>query len=168
MAQPPIHLGNLGNPPQLNPLGGPNPPPTAPQGPSQVVPNPQHNAAPQAQGQAGQQHAQGQPQIQPQMQPNAGAGNQGNQQAQGQQQCGCAPGRLCQQHAAALNPIVRCVRFLACWDCGPIGTIIAAGAFAAGTILTFYAFKLAIWTATKDYIEHCQSDVVRVPQWRAS
>jgi hypothetical protein len=160
MAQHPIPLGKLGNlpaPPQLNLPGGP---PVAPQaqGQPQLQPQMQPNAGP---GNQGNQQAQGQPQIQPQMQPNAGPGNQGNQQAQGQQQCGCAPGLLCQQHAAASNPILRCIKFLASWDCGPIGTIIAAGAFAAGTVLTFYAFKLAIWTATKDYIEHCQSDVVR-------
>jgi hypothetical protein len=50
------------------------------------------------------------------------------------------------------------VRFLACWDCGPVGTLIAASAFAAGTVISYYSLKLAIWTANKDFLEHCQSD----------
>ncbi|THV47938.1 hypothetical protein BGAL_0278g00040 [Botrytis galanthina] len=56
------------------------------------------------------------------------------------------------------NPIVECVRFLACWDCGPVGNIIAAVAFVIGTFISYFTMKPAIWTATKDYIEHCQAD----------
>ncbi|KAM3079639.1 hypothetical protein ACMFMG_006051 [Clarireedia jacksonii] len=58
------------------------------------------------------------------------------------------------------NTAMRCVKFLACWDCGPIGTIVAFITFVVGTILSYYTIQLAIWTATKDYIEHCQSDQV--------
>jgi hypothetical protein len=68
----------------------------------------------------------------------------------------------CPTHKPSPNPnaAVRCVKFLACWDCGPIGTIIAIIVFVVGTILSYYTIELAIWTATKDYIEHCQSDQV--------
>ena len=65
---------------------------------------------------------------------------------------------------APRNPLLRCIRFFACWECRPIGTIIAATAFATATVFTYQALKLAIWTATKDYIEHCQSVVVSDPQ----
>jgi hypothetical protein len=134
----PIPLATLGNPPAANAGGAPNP----------------------------QSH--GQPPLQSQMHPNAAIGNQGNQQTQGQQQCGCSPGHPCPQHAVT-SPLVRCIKFLACWDCGPIGIIIGAVAFAAGTVLAYYALQVAIWTATKDYIEHCQSDVVcQVPKDQTS
>ncbi|CAD6456336.1 a154ffdb-3294-48b1-bca9-157b7aa95ad0 [Sclerotinia trifoliorum] len=75
-------------------------------------------------------------------------------------QCGCLPGNPCSQHTPVPNPnpIVRCVKFLACWDCGPIGATIAILTFAVGTVISYFGIKLAIWTATKDYIEHCQAD----------
>jgi hypothetical protein len=38
--------------------------------------------------------------------------------------------------------------------------MIATITFVVGTIISYYAIKLAIWTATKDYIEYCQSDQV--------
>ncbi|KAG4431047.1 hypothetical protein IFR05_013467 [Cadophora sp. M221] len=65
-----------------------------------------------------------------------------------------------QQPQAPKSPLLRYIRFFACWECGPIGTIIAVTAFATATVFTYQALKLAIWTATKDYIEHCQSDVL--------
>ncbi|APA10598.1 predicted protein [Sclerotinia sclerotiorum 1980 UF-70] len=75
-------------------------------------------------------------------------------------QCGCLPGNLCSQHTPvpSPNPIVRCMKFLVCWDCGPLGATIAIIAFAVGTIISYFGIKLAIWTATEDYIEHCQAD----------
>ncbi|KAH7346251.1 hypothetical protein BKA65DRAFT_273471 [Rhexocercosporidium sp. MPI-PUGE-AT-0058] len=60
---------------------------------------------------------------------------------------------------APKHPLLRYIRFFACWECGPIGTIVAAAAFATGTIFTYQALRIAIWTATKDYIEHCQAVV---------
>lgn len=77
-------------------------------------------------------------------------------------QCGCTANTPCLQHIPAPKPgpVVRCVKFLACWECGPIGTIIAAFSFAIGTVISYYTIKLAIWTANKDYIEHCQADEV--------
>ncbi|TGO53783.1 hypothetical protein BCON_0118g00100 [Botryotinia convoluta] len=74
--------------------------------------------------------------------------------------CGCTANVFCQQHAPVsnTNPIVKCMKFLGCWDCGAVATIIAAVAFAIGTIVSYFTIKLAIWTATKDYIEHCQAD----------
>ncbi|KAH6714174.1 hypothetical protein BKA61DRAFT_607322 [Leptodontidium sp. MPI-SDFR-AT-0119] len=69
-----------------------------------------------------------------------------------------------QQPQAPKNSLLQCIRFFACWECRPIGTIIAATAFATATVFTYQALKLAIWTATKDYIEHCQSVVVSDPQ----
>ncbi|KAF7879192.1 hypothetical protein EAF04_000390 [Stromatinia cepivora] len=75
-------------------------------------------------------------------------------------QCGCLPGIPCSQHTPVPkpSPIVRCVKFLACWDCGPIGATITILTFAVGTVISYFGIKLAIWTATKDYIEHCQAD----------
>ncbi|ESZ93702.1 hypothetical protein SBOR_5887 [Sclerotinia borealis F-4128] len=109
------------------------------------------NAGSQVQGpnQPGQQriHAQGQPSpAQPIVR-------------QPMQGCGCILGTPC-PHVPPPNPnpLLRCVKFLACWECGPIGTIIAACTFAIGTVISYYGIKLAIWTATKDYIEHCQAD----------
>ncbi|KAF7913323.1 hypothetical protein EAE99_010713 [Botrytis elliptica] len=74
--------------------------------------------------------------------------------------CGCTANVSCQQHAPVsnTNPIVNCVKFLAFWDCVPVGTIAAAVAFIIGTVVSYLTMKLAIWTATKDYIEHCQAD----------
>ncbi|KAF5877784.1 uncharacterized protein Bfra_002151 [Botrytis fragariae] len=74
--------------------------------------------------------------------------------------CGCTANVCCQQHAPVsnINPVVERVKSLACWDCGPVGTIIAAGTFAIGTVGSYFTIKLAIWTATKDYIRHCQAD----------
>ncbi|PQE15287.1 hypothetical protein CJF31_00010641 [Rutstroemia sp. NJR-2017a BVV2] len=70
-----------------------------------------------------------------------------------------SPGVPCPIHKTSPNPnaAIRCVDFFACWDCGPIGTIIATITFVVGTIISYYTIKLAIWTATKDYIEYCQS-----------
>ncbi|TGO87970.1 hypothetical protein BPOR_0192g00030 [Botrytis porri] len=55
-----------------------------------------------------------------------------------------------QQHAPVsnINPIVKGVKFLACWDCGPVGTMVAAVAFAIGNVVLCVTVKLAIWTAT--------------------
>jgi len=92
------------------------------------------------------------------------AGAQGQGQAGHPQPLAQAPPHQLNVQPAP-NPFVRCVKFLACWDCGPVGTIIAAAAFAAGTVISYYTFKLAIWTATKDYIEHCQSDEVASPAY---
>ncbi|KAF7930657.1 uncharacterized protein EAE98_005057 [Botrytis deweyae] len=74
--------------------------------------------------------------------------------------CGCTANVSCQQHAPVsnTNPIVNCVKFLAFWDCVPVGTIAAAVSFIIGTVVSYLTMKLAIWTATKDYIEHCQAD----------
>ncbi|KAF7881949.1 uncharacterized protein EAF02_006637 [Botrytis sinoallii] len=74
--------------------------------------------------------------------------------------CGCTTNVFCHQHAPVsnTNPIVNCVKFLVFWDCGTVGTIIAAVAFVIGTVVSYLTMKLAIWTATKDYIEHCQAD----------
>lgn len=54
------------------------------------------------------------------------------------QQCGCTPDTPCSQHASTsnFNPIMKCVRFLAFWECGAIGTIITAVAFAIGTFIS--------------------------------
>ncbi|TGO18233.1 hypothetical protein BTUL_0011g00390 [Botrytis tulipae] len=74
--------------------------------------------------------------------------------------CGRTANVFCQQYAPVsnTNPIVKFVKFLASGDCGPLGTIIAAVAFIIGTVVSYFTIKLAIWTATKDYIEHCQAD----------
>ncbi|KAE8442695.1 hypothetical protein EG329_002940 [Mollisiaceae sp. DMI_Dod_QoI] len=55
--------------------------------------------------------------------------------------------------------LARALKFLACWDCGPVGATIGIVGFATATLLAYYGLKLAIWTATKDYIEHCQADL---------
>ncbi|PVH75348.1 hypothetical protein DL98DRAFT_575069 [Cadophora sp. DSE1049] len=70
-------------------------------------------------------------------------------------------GQPAQTARASLNPVLRCIKVLACWDCGPVGIFIAIAAFITGTVVTYEAFELAIWTATKDYIVYCQSDVAK-------
>ncbi|KAF7955035.1 uncharacterized protein EAE97_000294 [Botrytis byssoidea] len=49
----------------------------------------------------------------------------------------------------------RFVKHLITWD---KATIIAAVAIVVGTVISHFALKLAIWTATKDYIEYCQGE----------
>ncbi|TGO45989.1 hypothetical protein BOTNAR_0622g00030 [Botryotinia narcissicola] len=49
----------------------------------------------------------------------------------------------------------RFVKHLIAWD---KATIIAAVAIVVGTVISYFALKLAIWTATKDYIEYCQGE----------
>ncbi|QSZ35204.1 hypothetical protein DSL72_008071 [Monilinia vaccinii-corymbosi] len=75
--------------------------------------------------------------------------------------CGCIPGTPCQQHVPTpnLHPIVKAARFLACWGYRPIRVIFAFVASVITVIFTINAFKLAVWTATKDYIEYCQAEV---------
>ncbi|KAJ8068782.1 hypothetical protein OCU04_002478 [Sclerotinia nivalis] len=47
------------------------------------------------------------------------------------------------------------VKHLTTWD---KGTIIAVVTIIVSTIISYFALKLAIWTATKDYIEYCQGE----------
>jgi hypothetical protein len=54
------------------------------------------------------------------------------------------------------------LKFLARGDCGPVSATIGIVGFVTTTVLAYYGLKLAIWTATKDYIEHCQADLVRL------
>ncbi|KAF7864152.1 uncharacterized protein EAF02_010120 [Botrytis sinoallii] len=49
----------------------------------------------------------------------------------------------------------RVVKHLITWD---KATTIAAVAIIVGTVISYFALKLAIWTATKDYIEYCQGE----------
>ncbi|TGO42838.1 hypothetical protein BHYA_0005g01040 [Botrytis hyacinthi] len=74
--------------------------------------------------------------------------------------CGRTANVFFQYHAPVsnINLIVNCVKFLACWDCGPIRTIIAIVAIIIGTVVSYFTMKMAIWTATKDYIEHFQAE----------
>lgn len=57
----------------------------------------------------------------------------------------------------------RFVKHLTTWD---KATIIAAVAIVVGTVISYFALKLAIWTATKDYIEYCQGEQVCFSQTR--
>ncbi|KAK0120241.1 hypothetical protein ONS95_011647 [Cadophora gregata] len=63
-----------------------------------------------------------------------------------------------QEPQTNLSPVMRCIKFLACWDCGPVGIVIAIVTFATTTVLAYEVFEVTIWTATKDYILYCQSD----------
>ncbi|KAF7899451.1 hypothetical protein EAF00_003787 [Botryotinia globosa] len=74
--------------------------------------------------------------------------------------CGYTANVFCQQHALVsnTNPIVKCVKFLASWDCGPLGTFLAAVAFIIGIVVSCFTLKLATWPATKDYIKRFQTD----------
>ncbi|KAF7864538.1 hypothetical protein EAF04_006670 [Stromatinia cepivora] len=56
---------------------------------------------------------------------------------------------------SSMSLLKRFVRHLTTWD---RGTIIAVVAIVVSTIISYFALKLAIWTATKDYIEYCQGD----------
>ncbi|TGO26858.1 hypothetical protein BPAE_0052g00490 [Botrytis paeoniae] len=49
----------------------------------------------------------------------------------------------------------RSVKHLITWD---KATVIAAVAIVVGTVISYFALKLAIWTANKDYIEYCQGE----------
>ncbi|TGO82719.1 hypothetical protein BPOR_0771g00040 [Botrytis porri] len=49
----------------------------------------------------------------------------------------------------------RFVKRLITWD---KATIIAAVAIIVGTVISYFALKLAIWTAAKDFIEYCQEE----------
>ncbi|KAF7957871.1 hypothetical protein EAE96_003439 [Botrytis aclada] len=53
------------------------------------------------------------------------------------------------------SPLKRLVKHLITWD---KATIIAAVAILVGTVISYFGLKLAIWTATKDYIEYCQGE----------
>ncbi|TGO37506.1 hypothetical protein BHYA_0095g00040 [Botrytis hyacinthi] len=55
----------------------------------------------------------------------------------------------------------RFVKHLTTWD---KATIIAAVAIVVGTVISYFALKLAIWTATKDYIEYCQGEQLKPTQ----
>lgn len=81
-------------------------------------------------------------------------------QRQPEPRCGCSNCRTSQEHQGQPHVIAQGLKFLACWDCGPVGATIGIVGFVATTVLAYYALKLAIWTATKDYIEYCQADLV--------
>ncbi|KAN0102632.1 hypothetical protein V8E51_010945 [Hyaloscypha variabilis] len=72
---------------------------------------------------------------------------------------GRAYGQTSQEDQEQTGPFLRSWKFLVRWDCGPVGATIGIVGFVSTTLLACYGLKLAIWTATKDYIEHCQADL---------
>lgn len=76
--------------------------------------------------------------------------------------CDCCNDQTYQQHQISVQRITKSLKLLACWGCGPIGVIIGTLSFVATIVFGYYALKLANWTATKDYIEHCQADLVGI------
>jgi len=73
---------------------------------------------------------------------------------------GRANGQTSQQDEEQTGIFSRPLKFLARGDCGPVSATIGIVGFVTTTVLAYYGLKLAIWTATKDYIEHCQADLV--------
>ncbi|CAD6440041.1 aafdbbf5-0fd0-4f8c-8841-a3417d129ed1 [Sclerotinia trifoliorum] len=61
---------------------------------------------------------------------------------------------------SGISLLKRFVKHLTTWD---KGTIIAVVAIVVSTIISYFALKLAIWTATKDYIEYCQVEEEAAP-----
>lgn len=57
--------------------------------------------------------------------------------------------------SSSISLLKRFVKNFTTWD---KGTIIAGVAIVVSTIISYFALKLAIWTATKDYIEYCQGE----------
>jgi len=73
---------------------------------------------------------------------------------------GSANGQTSQEDQEQSGAFSRASKFLVRWDCGPVGATIGIVGFVSTTMLAYYGLKLAIWTATKDYIEHCQAELV--------